>query len=486
MMPRRDFLFSAGAAAVGTLASGNFRLLPARTPAKPATSADSVIFLYIGGGQPAPDTWDPKRYTPFKKGMPAKDLASTFPSIPTKVDGLRLSAGLEQIAQVIDRGTVIPSFVPGNLGVLFHVRHIYYLLTGYKLPQTTPIPCLGSVAARALGSRHPDVPAFVDIGQRMDLATLTTEVKDAHGPGFFGSRYGPFAIPNPAQAVMAVRPPTGMSQKRFSERYRRYRELVAEQSRDKTAVQRDELLEAMDAAHRLMSSPAASALNLEKEPRASFDRYNTGLFGQGCLLARRMVEAGSRFVLVNFEFDPFNNWDTHVDGHQRTANLKREIDAPISQLILDLEQRGLLDRTLVVIASEFSRSVLIEGAGGAAQAAEQEFEKTRGAKSEPPPTTIDDMKQYGLHRHFSGAGSVVMFGGGIRKGYRHGRTQDDPPFDVAEKPVSMSDFHSTIYHALGIAPDRAFEIEGRPFFVTPDGHGQPVLELFARQTAGGN
>jgi hypothetical protein len=167
----------------------------------------------------------------------------------------------------------------------------------------------------------------------------------------------------------------------------------------------------------------------------------------------------------------------HADGHERTARLKREVDAPLAQLVLDLEARGLLGRTLVVLASEFSRSMLVEG-NAATEAAEREFERRNGAKA-AVPDALTEPKHYGLHRHFNGAGSVVLFGGGVKAGYCHGRTADEPPFDVVGEAVEMPALFATVYRALGIPPDLSYEVEGRPFFVTPDGRGRPVTELFA-------
>src|SRR5262249_20181618 len=141
--------------------------------------------------------------------------------------------------------------------------------------------------------------------------------------------------------------------------------------------------------------------DLTKEPNESFDKYNTGRFGLGCLLARRLTEAGARYIEVTTEYVPFVSWDTHENGHSTAPEMKKVIDRPIAQLIRDLESRGLLNRTLVVLASEFSRDMMIEGVPGST-AKDQSRAKT------------DVMKlpiHYGLHRHFTGSGSVLMFGG---------------------------------------------------------------------------
>jgi arylsulfatase A-like enzyme len=138
-------------------------------------------------------------------------------------------------------------------------------------------------------------------------------------------------------------------------------------------------------------------------------------------------------------------------------------------LILDLEARGLLDRTLVVIASEFSRDMMIEGVPGS----------TARDQSRAPSKTLEEPKHYGLHRHFTGGSSVVMFGGGTKKGFLYGKTADERPLLAVENPVSVMDLHATIFTAMGISPQTAFEVEKRPFYATRDGHGKPVLDIFA-------
>src|SRR6516162_4680428 len=186
----------------------------------------------------------------------------------------------------------------------------------------------------------------------------------------------------------------------------------------------ESMLRAIDNAHRLLSSKERDAFDLHKEPKETFEKYNTGRFGLGCLLARRLAEAGARFIEVTTEYVPFLHWDTHENGHTTVKRLKNEIDRPIAQLILDLEKRGLLERTLVVIASEFSRDMMIEGVPGS-NAQDQSRAKT------------DVMKQlihYGLHRHFTGSGSVVMFGGRMKKGYLHGETAPERPLVVTKNP----------------------------------------------------
>ena len=181
-----------------------------------------------------------------------------------------------------------------------------------------------------------------------------------------------------------------------------------------------------------------------------------------------MTEAGARFIEVTTEYIPFVNWDTHENGHTRMVDLKKTVDGPIAQLVMDLEQRGLLDRTLIVLASEFSRDMMMEGRPG------------DPVKNQVVvPDVISEMKYYGMHRHFTDAGSVLMIGGGMKKGYLHGKTADERPCKTIEKRVVIEDLHASIYRAVGISPKQSYEIEKRPFYATRDGVGKPIMDLFA-------
>jgi hypothetical protein len=472
---RRDFLKRAGAATLSALAGSFPRRIepaeeaPAKGEEKPHPTADTLIVLWMAGGMAQTETFDPKRYTPFEKGLESKKVLSTFPSIDTAVDGLKLSEGLERIAKVMDRGTLIRSFVSGDLGFILHSRHQYHWHTGYVPPQTVAAPHLGAVIARTLGPLNPAVPAFIDIGQRMEVGE-GEELKAFHTAGFLGSEYGPFMIPDPAQALESVQPPPGMSPGRFADRQKHYRALVERSPVGAvgSSYQKESLLASMENAHRLLTSPAARAFDLSQEPKESYQIYNTGRFGLGCLLARRLAEQGARFIEVTSEYEPFKYWDTHENGHTRTADLKKLIDAPIAQLVVDLEVRGLLERALVVVASEFGRDMITEGKPDRKVQDQVEV-----------PAVMSELKHYGMHRHFTGAGSVLLFGGGVKRGYLHGRTADERPCVTIEKPVVIEDLHSSLYHALGISPRLSYEVEGRPFFVTRDGLGKPIRELFA-------
>jgi hypothetical protein len=473
---RRDFLKSLSAAMLAALAAGEPRLLRGDDTnggeklQHPKATADTCILLWMAGGMAAPDTFDPKRYVPFEVGVPAGKIMSTFPAIDTVVDNIKISAGLENIAKVLDRGTLIRTHVLPDLGHILHSRHQYHWHTGYVPPQTVAAPHMGAWMAKVLGPRNLAIPAFIDIGQRLEGVGEKEELKAFHTAGFFGSEYGPFLLPYPDQAMEAVRPPKGMTPQRFEARWKHYRELVERSPRGQSAsdYQRESMMRAMENAHRLLSSPDRKAFDLSLEPKESYDRYNTSRFGLGCLLARRLTEAGARFIEVTTEYVPFLSWDTHENGHTTAKGMKEAIDRPVAQLILDLEERGLLNRTLVVLASEFSRDMMIEGVPGSA-AKDQ---------SRAPAETMQEMKQYGLHRHFTGSSSVLMFGGGIKRGVLYGETAAERPCIVTKNPISVTDLHATIYTAMGISPRTAFDVEKRPFYVTGDGKGQPVTELF--------
>lgn len=467
---RREFLKTAGAATLAAWAAGEPRRLALANEAEERIepTADTVIVLWMGGGMAHTETFDPKAYTPYEQGVESKRVLSTFPAIPTAVDNIQFSEGLEKLAAVMNRGTLIRSYTAGDLGFILHSRHQYQWHTGYAPPQTAAPPHIGATIARTLGPVNPVVPAFIDIGQRFDVGE-GEELKAFHQAGFLGSEYGPLLIPFPDQALTSIRPPAGMSPGRFANRYKFYERLVKESPVSQVAsdYQRESLTRSLDNAHRLLSSPAAQAFDLSLEPKESYEKYNTGNFGLGCLLARRLTEVGARFIEVTTEYVPFLNWDTHDNGHTRLVDMKRQIDGPIAQLVLDLEERKLLDRTLIVLASEFSRDMLMEGKPGAPVKDQVQ-----------QPDTINELKYYGMHRHFTDAGCVLLFGGGIKRGFLWGKTADERPCKTLENRVVIEDLHATIFRAMGISPRLAYEVEKRPFYVTRDGLGKPVMDLF--------
>ncbi|RYD65094.1 MAG: DUF1501 domain-containing protein [Verrucomicrobiaceae bacterium] len=467
---RRTFLKALSASSLAAAMSGSPRAFGNEEVVHPEATADCCILLWMAGGMAAPETFDPKGYHAFEKGLPIDKILSTFPAINTSLDGVKISQGLEEIAKLMDRATLIRSHVQPDLGSILHSRHQYHWHTGYVPPQTVAAPHIGAWMARVLGPRNPVMPAFVNIGQRLEGIGESEELKAFTTGGFFGAEFGPFNLPYPDEAARSVRPPEGMDAGRFTNRYKLYRKLVdANPQRDfMSDYQQESMLRSLENAHRLLGSKEKEAFDLTRESKESLDAYGSGRFGRGCLLARRLVEAGARFIEVTSEYVPFVHWDTHENGHETVVKLKKEIDQPIARLIRDLDERRMLDRTLVIIASEFSRDMMIEGVPGS-DAKDQATVKS---------DTLENMTHYGLHRHFTGGSSVVMFGGGVKKGHVHGATADERPLVAVKDPVTITDLHATIFTAMGISPKTVYDIEKRPFYATEDGKGKPVMSLF--------
>jgi hypothetical protein len=469
---RRDFIKATSAATLTALAAGPpvASLLTGCSPQSKVarnSTADTVILLWMAGGMAHTETFDPKRYTAFEKGMEGNSVLSTFKSYPTALDGINFSEGLQSIGSVLDSGTLIRSYVAADMGHILHSRHQYHWHTCYEPPQTVAAPHLGAWIAKELGPMNPVIPAFIDIGQRFSVGEAE-ELKAFHTAGFLGNEFGPFFIPDPSQGLESVRPPVGMDSTRFERRNQLYNELISKSPVGEVGsdYQKESLRRSMEQAYMLLNSPEAKAFDLSLEPKEVYDIYNTGRFGLGCLLARRLTERGARFISVTTEYEPFMGFDTHENGHTRMAKMKEMIDAPIAQLIKDLEKSGKLDRTMIILASEFSRDMMVEGRPG-----------LKVLEQVDQPDILSDLKFYGMHRHFTDGCSILMFGGGIKKGFTYGKTADERPCKTIENPAKIDQIHQTVYHALGIPPDTQYEVEKRPFYTTPDGKGKPILDL---------
>ena len=471
---RRDFIKRSSLATLAALAAGApvASILSGCNAKKKKlndSSADTVILLWMAGGMAHTETFDPKKYTPFEKGMEGNRVLSTFPSFPTALDGIQFSEGLQSIGSVMDKGALIRSYVAADMGHILHSRHQYHWHTCYEPPQTVAAPHIGAWIANQLGPKNPVIPAFIDIGQRFTVGEAE-ELKAFHTAGFLGNEFGPFLIPDPSQGLESVRPPVGMDSTRFESRNKLYNDLISKSPVGELGsdYQKESLKRSMEQAYRLLNSPEAKAFDLNLEPKEVYDTYNTGRFGLGCLLAKRLTEQGARFISVTTEYEPFFGFDTHENGHTRMVDMKKMIDRPVAQLIKDLDKTGHLDRTLVILASEFSRDMMVEGRPDA-----------KVQEQVNQPDILSDLKFYGMHRHFTDGCSILMFGGGIKKGFVYGKTADERPCKSIENPVRIDQVHQTIYHALGIPEDTQYEVEKRPFYTTPDGKGKPIIELLS-------
>jgi hypothetical protein len=477
---RRKFLQAAAAGSAAAGSALSFGRVPVwaadpseENPSTPA-KADACVLIWLPGGVTQADTWDPKQHTPFRAGMKGSEVLATFPSIPTAADGIFISAGLERIASVMNRGTIVRSLLaPAKFGAI-HLKAQHAMMTGYEFPAGVAAPSLGSWVANLRGRRAPFVPAYIEIGRNIGSSDEDRFVATYQGPGFLGPQFAPFLVPNPEEGLPTLRAMAGMDSARLDRRHLLWQRLQGlagpelVHSKPATAYR-----QVMADARAMMDSPVQKAFQLNQESLATVRAYGRSRFGQGCLLARRLIEAGARFVQVEYPYKAVTFFDTHEDGHSRMKKLKKVIDSPIAQLVLDLEERGLLQRTLVIIATEFGRTLAVnpkldgvEDFGFA--------EKQTGDR-----LIIANEKMYGFHGHFSSASCMVFFGGGIKQGLVFGKTADRHPMVIMEQSAKLIDLHATIYTALGISPAAYRLTEERPFYVTKNGKGSPIEELFA-------
>src|SRR5215831_10749563 len=222
---RRRFMGTTASATLAALAGSRPELLKAENAPAIKPTADSVIVLWMAGGMAQTETWDPKRYTPFEPGVRTERVLSTFPSIDTAVDNIKISAGLENVARVMDRAALIRTFQGADLGFILHSRHQYHWHTGYVPPQPMAVPHLGAVIAKVLGPKSPTVPPFISIGQNLEIGGEAPALKSFHTAGFLGTEFGPFLVENPQDAAAAVRPPADLGAARFRSRRRLYEQL---------------------------------------------------------------------------------------------------------------------------------------------------------------------------------------------------------------------------------------------------------------------
>jgi hypothetical protein len=483
---RREFL---KAGAVAGVAAALPDALAGAAPQLSAGRADAVIYIWLPGGIAQTDTWDPKAYTPFQAGMKGSELRGTCAPIPTAADGVMLGEGLENIASVMDRGTILRSMTSDTKFGAVHLKAQYYASTGYLFPAGVKAPSIGAVVGRTLGRRHRDIPPYIYVGR--DIDTSDEEklfISEYLGPGFYGVSHAPFMIPDATKGVATLSAVGGMQPDRLDRRQAYLRAvsgLTEPQLREANKVK--DYLQVMNDARAMMDSPVKSAFRLDEEkpdvltayqPKAGPDDvqdqsyYYGNRFGNGLLLARRLVEAGARFVQVEYQYGPFKGFDMHENGWSRMREMKRQVDGPIAQLVRDLDQRGLLDRTLIVIATEFGRTIASQPAAGVEP---DGFAERHNGEN----LVLDNERMFGFHGHFSSSNCMLFFGGGFKRGLAYGKTADRHPMVPVENAVRLIDVHATIYKALGIPPDWSYDTEGRPFYVTKDGKGQPIDALLA-------
>jgi hypothetical protein len=408
---RRAFLrtIGLGAAALpfGALLAARAEELRARRKA--------CILLWMAGGPSQLETFDPKPDHPNGAGTP---------TIETAVPGVRVAAGWEKTAAALGDVALIRSLTnrEGN-----HARASYQLHTGYLPTGTLKHPSIGANVAAEIGDPSTELPHFVAIGG----PTL--------GAGFLGAAYEPFAVLNPERPPANANPPVGPE--RLGRRLGLLGDLEAAGFARRGGADRvrdHQTLYRQTAA--MVRSPRMAAFDLDAEDDTLRDAYGRTPFGQGCLLARRLVESGVTFVEVRS-----NGWDTHFDNAERVGTLAGTVDPALATLVTDLRSRGLLDSTLVVWMGEFGRTPKLNPRGG--------------------------------RDHFPRAFNAALAGCGVTGGQVLGATSPDGS-EVADRPVSVNDLLATFCHALGIDHRREnMTPVGRPIKLV-DG-GSPVAELFA-------
>ena len=391
-LTRRGLCRSA-AGGLATLLGMPVRGLVAREPgvAARAAQADAVILLWMGGGMSHIDTFDPKA---------GAKTGGEFTAIRTAVDGVTISEILPTVAAQLGHATLLRTLTGESAD---HGDATHHVLTSYPRVRELVHPSLGSIVADQV-DRLGDLPAFVTIGGQ------------APSPGYLGQTAEAYFIGEPGQPDPTVTLPEGITLVRSSHRL----ELLDRLNKGFAVDAKNRLVDAVDgsyaAAVKLMRSPALTAFNLDDEPPAVREAYGDTRFGRGCLLARRLVDQGVRFVQVNL-----GGFDTHSGNFPAMRGLGAVIDPAIGTLLRDLAASGRLDRTLVLVLSEFGRTPDINGSAG--------------------------------RDHYPDVFSGLVAGGAIRRGFVLGAT-DPEGRKAEERPVRLADLHATVVAQLGIDPDR--------------------------------
>lgn len=422
---RRHFLASAAKTFLGVGA------VPFLNPRLHATSpeagglpnhdrtAASVIYLYMGGGMSHLDTFDTK---------PGAETQGPVESISSNVTGVRVSQYLPDMARQMDKVAVINS-LHSTQGA--HAQGRYFMHTSRFMRGTITHPDLGAYASLLLGKRNPLLPCNVKIGGN----------SSGLGAGFLESEHAAVPIGNPEAGLQHSQLPQKITESRFARRLRHVESMNRNLTRKFSNRETRAYASLYDDAVTLMRSDDLKAFEIAREPTEIRTAYGEEPFGQGCLLARRLVEHKVRFVEVDF-----GGWDTHTDNFTRVEQNAAILDRALAALLQDLSDRGLLESTLVVLATEFGRT----------------------------PEIVTNRNNG--RNHYPKAFSCLLAGGGIQGGRVYGKT-DDQGREVVEDVVEVPDFNATIAYAMGLPlQKKIFSPTRRPFTVADE--GQPVTSLF--------
>jgi uncharacterized protein (DUF1501 family) len=417
---RRSFLrnLAIGSAGLGMLGWKDTVTLHAEELRKRGMAC---VLMFMRGGPSQFETFDPKPDT--TNGGPTK-------AISTAVEGVQIAEGWEHLAKAMGDVALIRSMT-NREGE--HQRATYQLHTGYVPAGSVKYPSLGSIVASEIGPQDFDLPHFVSIGNRVNTI----------GSGFLGMSVAPFVVPNPSQLPANVALPQGVADKRFERRFGLLGQIEEDFAQAGGGPRVAEHKSVYSNAAQMVRSPRLRAFDLAQEKDTVRDRYGRTPFGQGCLLARRLVEQGVTFVEIES-----NGWDTHQDNFDKVKSLAGQVDPAFAALVSDLKERGMLERTLIIWMGEFGRTPKINA---------------RGAKPG--------------RDHYPRAFNVALAGGGIKGGQVIGSTSADGT-DVKSRPVTVPDLFCSFYQALKINPRKEnLSTLGRPIKLMDK--GTAVKELFA-------
>jgi hypothetical protein len=443
---RRDALRLATASFAGCSLSGWLGRLAADEAKNPARKR-SCILLWMNGGPSQMDTFDLK---------PGHANGGPFKEINTSVPGIKISEHLPKVAKHLNELTLIRSMATKEAD---HGRATYQMRTGHLPGGPVQYPTLGSVLSKELETPGAELPNFVSIAPYRFFSPA------AYGPGFLGPNHAPLVVGEGQQALIPIPGarqdnyekslkvqdidlPGGVSADRSDARVNLLREMQEEFLEQRSGLPSESHRSAYQRAVTLMRSSATKAFDLDDEPAKLRDRYGRNLFGQGCLLARRLVERGVPFVEVSLASaaNVTLGWDTHINNFDGVKSLSAILDPAWSTLMEDLKDRGLLETTTIVWMGEFGRTPKVNGARG--------------------------------RDHWANSWTSVLGGGGIKGGQVIGKTSDDGT-EVKDHPVAVQDLLSTVVLALGLDPRKQNQSNvGRPIRLSePD--AKPIKEVLA-------
>lgn len=422
-LSRRDLFRHATAFGLASFATSSWLPALADATAEAGVQPKSVVLIWLNGGPATIDLWDLK---------PGHENGGPFREIETTVSGMRISEHLPTLATMASDFSIVRSMATREGD---HSRARTVSLTGYTPQGAIKFPSIGSVVSHEFRLAN-DIPSYVHIGGQ---PTIT-------GGGFLGPQYAPFVVGGQSrqQAAMAsntalqvndLAPETSENQ---ASRLSLHNEL-----RSLSTIPSSPVVEALDSAReralRLMKPEAASAFRLDEEAASAREAYGTSPFGQGCLLARRLIERRVSFVEVALD-----GWDTHANNFERVKELSLQLDRGIAALLKDLRERGLLKDTMIVCQGEFGRTPRINGQAG--------------------------------RDHWPTTWSVMMAGAGIRGGQVIGATSQDG-MQVESKPTRTADLLATVFRGIGLDPRKQnMSNVGRPIRLA-DPNGEAIEEL---------